>query len=528
MPQESPPPRVFLSYSHDSPAHRDRVLALADRLRADGVDARLDRWVQAPPEGWPRWMVAEIDAARFVLVVCTETYERRFRAGERFGTGRGVTWEGGVITQELYDAQGRNEKFLPVVLTAAGADHVPAVLRATTRYRLDRADGYETLYRRLTDQPAVPMPPLGRRRPMPPRRPVDAEPEAAGSAASPAADRSPRPGRLQRPLGGRGGDLQWAVENHKGILALAAAVPLLLYGLGLFAHRSRESLLGLEQELRYSWDRLVVTGLDLLWTLASNAPAALVAPHPVVALGAWMSLAAILSLTVVRRRLPPRRRRAGTTAILLLVLLLLFFAAAFVTAALYPRHAPDARGPDFAATPGGSRFEAAAFEAASWLDDDTDRSSGRRRGLGGLVPWLLSAAAVAAWVAWRGALQISPPAPQGALSPWVRWGAGGLLALLCLHFASLLPRAHVFAGWGLAYPAVTVQAGEGCDPAVAAALAAGGCCAFDVAEGGEPRVLLLRGGGCPPDRGAFTAWAGEKSHCVEPLSVRRVVYHGCG
>ncbi len=27
-------PRVFLSYSHDSPQHVDRVLALADRLRA--------------------------------------------------------------------------------------------------------------------------------------------------------------------------------------------------------------------------------------------------------------------------------------------------------------------------------------------------------------------------------------------------------------------------------------------------------------------------------------------------------------
>ncbi|MCP4656050.1 MAG: hypothetical protein GY856_11605, partial [bacterium] len=32
-------PRVFLSYSHDSDEHRDRVLALADRLRADGIDA---------------------------------------------------------------------------------------------------------------------------------------------------------------------------------------------------------------------------------------------------------------------------------------------------------------------------------------------------------------------------------------------------------------------------------------------------------------------------------------------------------
>ena len=30
------PPTVFFSYSHDSPEHADRVLALSDRLRADG------------------------------------------------------------------------------------------------------------------------------------------------------------------------------------------------------------------------------------------------------------------------------------------------------------------------------------------------------------------------------------------------------------------------------------------------------------------------------------------------------------
>jgi hypothetical protein len=36
-------PRVFIGYSHDSEAHRDRVLDLADRLRADHVDAWIDQ-----------------------------------------------------------------------------------------------------------------------------------------------------------------------------------------------------------------------------------------------------------------------------------------------------------------------------------------------------------------------------------------------------------------------------------------------------------------------------------------------------
>ena len=45
-------PRVFLSYSHDSDAHRERVLALSEPLRQDGIDTILDQYVNgAPPEG---------------------------------------------------------------------------------------------------------------------------------------------------------------------------------------------------------------------------------------------------------------------------------------------------------------------------------------------------------------------------------------------------------------------------------------------------------------------------------------------
>jgi hypothetical protein len=44
-------PRAFISYSQDSPEHKDRVLDLADRLRAHGIDARLDQYEVSPPEG---------------------------------------------------------------------------------------------------------------------------------------------------------------------------------------------------------------------------------------------------------------------------------------------------------------------------------------------------------------------------------------------------------------------------------------------------------------------------------------------
>ena len=38
------PPKVFVSYSHDTVEHQERVLGLADRLRADGIDAEIDQY----------------------------------------------------------------------------------------------------------------------------------------------------------------------------------------------------------------------------------------------------------------------------------------------------------------------------------------------------------------------------------------------------------------------------------------------------------------------------------------------------
>jgi hypothetical protein len=40
--------RVFISYSHDFPEHRQRVLALANQLRNEGVEAWIDQYVQDP------------------------------------------------------------------------------------------------------------------------------------------------------------------------------------------------------------------------------------------------------------------------------------------------------------------------------------------------------------------------------------------------------------------------------------------------------------------------------------------------
>src|SRR5436853_5696260 len=123
-------PIVFISYSHDSEEHRKQVLALSERLRADGIETRLDQYLNGtPPETWPRWMLNQLDEASFVLVVCTETYYRRFRGKEEPGKGKGVDWEGALITQEIYDARSKTLKFVPVLFSADHQPFIPEPLR---------------------------------------------------------------------------------------------------------------------------------------------------------------------------------------------------------------------------------------------------------------------------------------------------------------------------------------------------------------------------------------------------------------
>ena len=74
---------LFISYSHDSAAHSERVLRLSERLRKDGFETTLDQYINgSPSQGWPRRMARQLKAATYVLVICAETYYRHFSGDE--------------------------------------------------------------------------------------------------------------------------------------------------------------------------------------------------------------------------------------------------------------------------------------------------------------------------------------------------------------------------------------------------------------------------------------------------------------
>jgi tetratricopeptide (TPR) repeat protein len=83
--------------------------------------------------------------------------------------GAGAKWEGAIVTQQLYEAEGAPHKFIPVILSTEDIENIPLELRGSPYYVLDSESGYEALYRRLTDQPEVIKQQLGKLRSLRPR-----------------------------------------------------------------------------------------------------------------------------------------------------------------------------------------------------------------------------------------------------------------------------------------------------------------------------------------------------------------------
>jgi SEFIR domain len=103
MGKKKPAKKVFVSYAWESTEHQERVKQFTNKLRHDGLDATMDIFEPNPPEGLPQWMLNQIRRADFVLMVITETYRKRCEQDEESGKGKGVKWEGGIITRSLYN-----------------------------------------------------------------------------------------------------------------------------------------------------------------------------------------------------------------------------------------------------------------------------------------------------------------------------------------------------------------------------------------------------------------------------------------
>ena len=153
-------PKVFISYSHDSPEHKQWVSELAAKLRRNGIDAILDQWDLGLGNDVTRFMERGIVDADRVLVICTDKYVSKANTGEG-----GVDYERMIINAELVQNLG-TDKFIPIIRQASGKEKTPTFLgtRVYADFRNDTQFDAECekLIHELHEIPIVQKPPLGK------------------------------------------------------------------------------------------------------------------------------------------------------------------------------------------------------------------------------------------------------------------------------------------------------------------------------------------------------------------------------
>jgi hypothetical protein len=154
------PPKVFISYSHDTPIHKKWVGELASKLMDSGVEVLLDQWEIDLGDDIPKFMEKSVIEANCVLMICTEAYVRKADDGKG-----GVGYEAMIVTGELVKDLGTS-KFVPIIRQENNTAVLPRSM--STRLYVDLSEGknfeegFLNLLHRIHDVPKVKKPALGK------------------------------------------------------------------------------------------------------------------------------------------------------------------------------------------------------------------------------------------------------------------------------------------------------------------------------------------------------------------------------
>ena len=152
-------PKVFVSYSHDSPEHKKWVYELSKKMIENGVDVILDQWDLRGGGDLPLFMERGLTNSDKVLVICTERYVEKANKGEG-----GVGYERMILTSELIKSID-SEKIIPVI-KQNGSHNLPKFLETKLAIDLSRKDQFEfgsdELIRTILDAPLLKKPKIGK------------------------------------------------------------------------------------------------------------------------------------------------------------------------------------------------------------------------------------------------------------------------------------------------------------------------------------------------------------------------------
>lgn len=156
-------PKVFFSYSWTSPDHEARVLGLAKRLLADGVEVIIDKYDLQEGQDLHAFMERMVNDSTVtnVIVISDSAY-----AAKADGRQKGVGKEALIISAEVYAKAGQT-KFIPVVFESNGGEpSLPTFMKGRIYFDMStpefEAANYEPLLRRLFGKPELQKPEIGK------------------------------------------------------------------------------------------------------------------------------------------------------------------------------------------------------------------------------------------------------------------------------------------------------------------------------------------------------------------------------
>ncbi|QRK04906.1 toll/interleukin-1 receptor domain-containing protein [Archangium violaceum] len=157
-------PKVFVSYSWTSPAHKERVRTLVDRLIDHGVHAIFDDYDVKEGQDLNAFMEQMVldPSVTKVLAICDKTYSEK--ANNRRG---GVGTESQIISAEVYKKTDQN-KFIALVFETAenGDPYLPVFFKSRLYIDMSSPEkesaNYEQLIRAIYEIPLHKRPALGK------------------------------------------------------------------------------------------------------------------------------------------------------------------------------------------------------------------------------------------------------------------------------------------------------------------------------------------------------------------------------
>jgi len=138
-------PRVFISYAWEDDDYKTWVKRLGTRLRADGIEARLDAW-HCRNKTIAEFMNTEVRVADKVLILCSPKYREKVHAMEEGDRMTGSGWEAMLVGSALFAGRIGRAKIVVSLTRGTWETAAPDFLVGLPYFDLTAEERFESQY----------------------------------------------------------------------------------------------------------------------------------------------------------------------------------------------------------------------------------------------------------------------------------------------------------------------------------------------------------------------------------------------